>query len=68
MADDIFGATRRGLLLLFTMVCLVLLIACANVSSLVLARAATLSRTFAFKAALGASRGQLVREWFVKSA
>jgi putative ABC transport system permease protein len=68
LLDHIFGPTRRGLLLLFGMVCFVLLIACANVSSLVLARAAGLRQVFAIKAALGASRGQIVREWVVEMA
>ena len=63
LLDDIFGVTRRGLILLFAMVCLVLIIACANVASLVLARAATLSGAFAIKSALGARRSHLVREW-----
>lgn len=63
LLDDIFGPTRRGLILLFAMVGAVLLIACANVSSLVLARASSLRATFAVKSALGASRSQLVREW-----
>jgi putative ABC transport system permease protein len=66
LLDDMFGATRRGLMLLFVMVCVVLLIACANVASLVLARAVSLQRAFALKAALGASRAQLIREWVVE--
>jgi putative ABC transport system permease protein len=66
LLDDIFGATRRGVMILFGMVCFVLLIACANVSSLVLARATSLSRAFAVKSALGASRAQLIREWVVE--
>lgn len=68
LLDDIFGPTRLGLILLFAMVCFVLLIACANVSRLVLVRAARLSRAFAVKSALGASRSQLIREWVVEMA
>jgi putative ABC transport system permease protein len=64
--DHIFGPTRRGLILLFAMVCFVLLIACANVASLVLARAAGLRAVFAIKSALGASRTQLVGEWIAE--
>lgn len=68
LLDDIFGPTRRGLFLLFTMVCIVLFIACANISSLVLARATSLGRTFAIKSALGASRSRLIREWVLEMA
>ena len=68
LLDDIFGPTRHGLILLFAMVCFVLLIACANVSGLVLARAATLTRAFAIKSALGASRARVLGEWIVEMA
>jgi predicted permease len=43
-----------------------MLIACANVASLVIARATALSRTFAVKSALGARRGQLTVEWLIE--
>ena len=68
LLDAIFGATRQGFILLFAMVCVVLLIACANVSSLVLARVAALSGAFAVKSALGATRSHLIREWVVEMA
>jgi putative ABC transport system permease protein len=68
LLDSIFGQTRYALILLFAMVSVVLLIACANVSSLVLARATALRRAFVVKSALGASRLQLVREWVVEIA
>ena len=66
LLDEIYGPTRRGVLLLFAMVALVMLTACANVASLVIARATALNGTFAVKSALGASRSQLTIEWLIE--
>ncbi len=66
LLDEIYGPTRRGVLLLFAMVALVMLIACANVASLVIARATALNGTFAVKSALGARRSQLTIDWLIE--
>jgi putative ABC transport system permease protein len=66
--DTVVGSSRAALLLLFVSVGVVLLIACVNVSHLLLARAIDRQKEIALRAALGASRGAVTRQLAVEAA
>ena len=68
LGEDTVGTSRKGLLILMGAAGFVLLIACANLASLLLVRGSVRAKEFAIRASLGGSRTRLLRQIVTESA
>ncbi|MFP5228755.1 MAG: ABC transporter permease [Acidobacteriota bacterium] len=67
LKDYVSGRLRKSLIVLWSAVGMILLIACVNLSNLLLARSSARGKEFAMRTALGANRGRMVRQLMTES-
>src|SRR4029077_5124928 len=66
LMNEVAGDVKPALVVLLSAVLMVLLIACANIAGLLLAQYSALTKEIAIRAALGAGRGRLLRQFLVE--